>query len=146
MQVSNYIRGFNTSKWYRIFLKAKNSKGFKRDIYTAIYMRMASKNGGYVGRETIILGEPILPHGFHGIHISREAVIGNAVTIYQNVTIGAGRNGAPTIGDNVIIGANAVIVGGGKIGNNVKIGAGAIVIGDVPDNCTVVCDKAKIIK
>ena len=57
-----------------------------------------------------------------------------------------GKNGAPQIGDNVLIGANATIIGGITIGNNVKIGAGAIVIDNIPDNCTVVSERAKIIK
>lgn len=111
---SDYIRGFNTSKWYRIYKKAQVSGGLMKVLLTARYMKMASNNGGYIGRETIIKGEPILPHGFHGIHISRQAIIGTDVTIYQNVTIGAGKNGAPTIGNKVVIGANAVIIGGGK--------------------------------
>lgn len=45
-----------------------------------------------------------------------------------------------------MVGANAVIIGPITIGNNVKIGAGAIVVEDVPDNCTVVCEKAHIIR
>ncbi len=143
---SDYIRGFNTKKWYHLYTMAGKNRGFIKTLLTALYMKMASNNGGYIGRETIIKGEPILPHGFHGIHISRGATIGTGVTIYQNVTIGAGKDGAPIIGNNVYIGAGAIIVGGGKIGNNVKIGAGAIVIGDVPDNCTVVSEKSKIIQ
>lgn len=51
----------------------------------------------------------------------------------------------PTIGDNVYIGAGAILIGGIKIGNNVKIGAGAIVVNDIPDNATVVCEKARVI-
>lgn len=109
-------------------------------------MRIASNNGGYVGRSTIMKSMPILPHGFHGIHISREAKIGNNCTIYQGVTIGSSKNGAPKIGDNVFIGANAVLIGGITIGNNVKIGAGAIVVDNVPNNCTVVSEKSKILK
>ena len=68
----------------------------------------------------------------------------NNFTIYQNATIGY-NNGFPTIGNNVFIGAGAVVIGKIRIGNNVKIGAGAVVIEDVPDNCTVVGPKAKVI-
>lgn len=71
--------------------------------------------------------------------------IGKNCTILHNVTIGAGRGGAPTIGDNVYIGAGALIIGGVTVGDNVKIGAGAIVVQDIPPNCTVVCEKAKIL-
>lgn len=57
-----------------------------------------------------------------------------------------GKGGSPIIGNNVFIGAGATIIGNIRIGNNVKIGAGAIVVSDVPDNSTVVCEKARIIE
>lgn len=101
-------------------------------------MRYASKDGGYCGRTTVIKGKPIMPHGFHGIHMSREAVFGRNVTIFQNVTITN-----VTVGDNCFIGANTVLVGPITIGNNVKIGAGTVVVEDVPDNCTVVGMKSR---
>lgn len=50
------------------------------------------------------------------------------------------------IGKNVLIGANALVLGKITIGDNVKIGAGAVVLHDVPDNCTVVGNPARIIK
>ena len=53
--------------------------------------------------------------------------------------------GAPNIGENCYIGAGAKIVGNINIGNNVRIGANCIVIEDIPDNCTVVMDKPRII-
>ena len=56
------------------------------------------------------------------------------------------KNVAPTIGNNVIIGAGAKIMGDVKIGNNVTIGANAVVTHDVPDNCVVGGVPAKIIK
>ena len=45
-----------------------------------------------------------------------------------------------------MVGANAVVLGGVHIGNNVKIGAGAVVTKDIPDNCTVVGNPARIVK
>lgn len=86
-----------------------------------------------------------LVHGF-GTVINGSAVIGSNCTILHNVTIGGGHGGSPVIGDNVYIGAGAIIIGCVHVGNNVKIGAGAIVVDDVPDNCTVVCEKARILK
>lgn len=56
------------------------------------------------------------------------------------------KNGAPYIRNNVFIGAGAILIGGITIGNNVKIGAGAIVVENIPDDCTVVSEKAKFIK
>lgn len=84
-------------------------------------------------------------HGY-SVVLNGAINIGKNCTILHQVTIGAGRGGTPIIGDNVYIGAGALILGGVHVGNNVKIGAGAIVLDDVPDNCTVVCEKARIIE
>lgn len=108
-------------------------------------MRMAAKNGGYIGRETVLKSMPNMPHGFNGVHISRFSIIGKNCSIYQNVTIGQGTGGAPIIGDNCFIGANSVIIGKITVGNNVKVGAGAIVVDSIPDNAVVVAPKARII-
>lgn len=84
------------------------------------------------------------PHGFSGIFISTAAKIGKGCTIFQNVTIGSNTlldsksAGAPTIGDNVYIGAGATIIGNVKIGNNVRIGSGCNVTRNIPDNCTAI--------
>lgn len=88
---------------------------------------------------------PYLPHGLNGIIVSNDAIIGKQCTLYHQVTIGGGNGGSPVIGDNVLIGAGAKVVGPIKIGNNVKIGAGCIVAIDVPDNATVVMDRPRII-
>lgn len=85
-----------------------------------------------------------LVHAYTTI-INGAARLGNNCTILHSVTIGGGKGGAPTIGNNVYIGAGAIIIGGVKVGDNVKIGAGAIVVNDVPDNSTVVCEKARVI-
>ena len=61
------------------------------------------------------------------------------------MTIGEGRGGAPVIGDNVLIGAGAKIIGGVRIGSNVRIGAGCVVAKDVPDGATVVMGDIKLI-
>lgn len=56
------------------------------------------------------------------------------------------RGGAPEIGDNCYIGAGAKIIGNIVIGDNVKIGANCVVVEDIPDNCTVVLEKPRIIR
>lgn len=101
---------------------------------------------------SVELGDRInLPHGLCGIFISQNAKIGANCCIFQHVTIGSNNlegsmnNGAPVIGDNVIIGAGAKVIGGCKIGNNVRIGANAIVCCDIPDNSTVVLEKSRVI-
>lgn len=58
----------------------------------------------------------------------------------------AGHKGLPIIGDNVVIGTHAQIVGNVRIGNNSIVGAGAIVTHDVPDNVVVVGNPAKILR
>lgn len=58
----------------------------------------------------------------------------------------AGGGGRPIIGDNVSIGCHSCIIGPVKIGNNVTIGAGSVVLKDVPDNCIVAGNPARIIK
>lgn len=86
-----------------------------------------------MGRTAVIEGFLSLPHGLHGVYISRYASIGADCRIYQNVTIGEVRGKAPQIGRNCLIGAGAVVVGDIRIGDGVKIGAGAVVCTDVPE-------------
>lgn len=88
---------------------------------------------------------PKLPHGLNGIVVSHNAVIGANCTIFHQVTIGEGRGGAPVIGDNVLIGAGAKVVGGIRVGNNVKIGPGCIVMQDIPDNTVALPGKPELI-
>ena len=64
----------------------------------------------------------------------------------QGVTVGGARGkGAPIIGDNVVLSAGCKIIGNVKIGNNVFVGANAVVVKDVPDGATVAGIPAKII-
>ena len=82
-----------------------------------------------------------IDHGM-GIVIGETAEIGDDCTIYHQATLGGtGKDKDkrhPTIGNNVMVGAGAKVLGPIIIGNNVKIGAGAIVLKNVEDNVTVV--------
>lgn len=86
----------------------------------------------------------VLMHGI-GTVLNTNISIGDNCTVLHNVTIGAGKSGVPRIGNNVYIGAGAIIIGGVSIGDNVKIGAGAIVVKNIPSNTTVVSEKPRII-
>ncbi len=72
--------------------------------------------------------------------------IGKNFTCLHNVTIGKNHDGIPTIGDNVFCGCGACVLGPIHIGNNVKIGANAVVVNDIPDNCVVVGNPGVIVK
>ena len=86
-----------------------------------------------------------LPHPL-GIVIGENVKIGYNTTIYQNVTLGQNRGSYPVIGNNVIIYANAVIIGDIKIGDNAIIGANSVVLKDVPPNTIVAGSPARTIK
>lgn len=96
--------------------------------------------GAKIGRRLFI------DHGM-GIVIGETATIGNDCTIYHNSTLGGtGKDKNkrhPDLGNNVMVGSGAKILGPIKIGNNVKIGANAVVLKSVPDNVTVVGIPAK---
>lgn len=89
-----------------------------------------------------------IDHGM-GVVIGETAEIGDNVTIYHGVTLGGtGKDKGkrhPTVGNNVIIGAGAKLLGPINIGDRTKIGAGAVVLKDVPSNSTAVGVPAKII-
>ncbi|HHW01894.1 MAG TPA: serine O-acetyltransferase [Thermoanaerobacterales bacterium] len=82
-----------------------------------------------------------IDHGM-GVVIGETTEIGNNVTLYQGVTLGGtGKEKGkrhPTLGNNIVVGSGAKILGPVKIGDNSKIGAGAVVLKDVPPNSTVV--------
>ncbi len=98
--------------------------------------------GAKIGRRFFI------DHGM-GVVIGETAEIGDDVIIYHQVTLGGVSTNKgkrhPTIGNNVVIGAGAKILGPIRIGNNVKIGANSVVIKNVPDNSTVVGIPGKVI-
>lgn len=81
---------------------------------------------------------------YGGINVSSQAVIGRDCNLSQNITIGVSgagaKRGAPTIGDNVYIAPGARLFGKIAIGNNVKIGANAVIHKDLPDNAIAVLD------
>lgn len=97
------------------------------------------------------IGPGFTLHHTLGIVIGWQVVAGANFEVFQNVTIGSNRKPKgnrfmPIIGDNVSIGAGAVVVGAITIGDNVKIGANSFVDKDVPSNVLVAGIPAKIVK
>lgn len=146
--IIDYSRGNNMHHFWRLYRIQKKTgrDGIVHDILTFLLSRSAHRHGGYIGPDTVIKNNLSLPHGLHGVFISRYAQIGENCCIYQNVTIGEIDRKAPVIGNNCLIGAGAVIIGDIKIGDNVKIGAGAVVNTNVPDNYTVVSQPMRMIE
>ena len=91
----------------------------------------------------------LIDHGM-GVVIGETAEIGDNCTIYQGVTLGGtGKDVGkrhPTLGDNVMVGAGAKILGPVKIGSGSKIAANAVVLIGVPENCTAVGIPAKVVR
>ena len=90
-----------------------------------------------------------IDHGM-GIVIGETAVIGDNCTLYQNVTLGGtGKDKGkrhPTIGNNVMIGSGAKVLGPFTVGDNSKIAANAVVLSEVPENCTCVGVPARVVR
>jgi serine O-acetyltransferase len=89
-----------------------------------------------------------IDHGM-GVVIGETAIVGEYVLIYQGVTLGGtGKQSGkrhPTLGDSVVIGAGAKVLGNIEIGSNCRIGAGSVVLKAVPPDCTVVGIPGRIV-
>lgn len=144
-------------------MKSKTLKTITKPICKVIYKVVVELLfGTELAAETKIGKNLMLPHGGNGLIIHSHASIGDNVVIYHQVTIGgfglahfdeeyrianqAKSAGAPVIGNNVIIGTGAKILGNVNIGDGARIGANAVVLKDVPPNATAVGVPAKIIE
>lgn len=141
------VPGMRFMIFFRLCNKFKNFPlGFLFKLY---YNGMQSKYGFQIPYSTKIGGGLFLGH-YGNIVINSKAIIGKNCNIAQGVTIGAisfGENkGCPEIGNEVWIGANAVIVGNIKIGNNVLIAPLSFVNRDIPENAVVLGNPFKIVK
>lgn len=139
--------GFHALLWYRAahFLYKLNLKFMARLLsqlgrwFTGIEIHP----GAIIGRGLMI------DHGM-GVVIGETTIIGNDCTIYQCVTLGGtGKETGkrhPTLGNNVMVGSGAKILGPFKVGDNAKIAAGAVVLSEVPADCTAVGIPARVVR
>lgn len=135
----------NIWKIYNSYHRRK--KKWKRHIWNYYMVHHAAS----ISIDASIASPLILPHGVSGIFITKSAIIGRNVVIFQQVTIGANTlkdsrtYGAPTIGDDIYIGAGAKIIGNVNVGNNSRIGANAVIVKDIPSNSLAVNSETRII-
>lgn len=133
----SYRLAHRLHKWHIPLLPRMIS--YATRIITGIEIHPAAK----IGRRFFI------DHG-DGVVIGETTEIGDDVLIYQQVTLGGtGKEHGkrhPTLGNNVIVGAGAKVLGSITLGDNVRVGAGSVVIENVPENSTVVGIPGRVIK
>lgn len=114
-----------------------------------ISQRAARKTGIEIHPGAKIGKGLFIDHGT-GVVIGETAEIGENCTIYQGVTLGGtGKDHGkrhPTLGNNVMVGAGAKVLGPFKVGDNSRIAAGAVVLDEVPENSTAVGVPARVVK
>ncbi len=133
--------------WYRLahFLYKHKLKFIARMIsqITRFFTGIEIHPGAQIGRGLFI------DHGM-GVVIGETTIIGDDCTLYQGVTLGGtGKDTGkrhPTLGNNVMVGSGAKVLGPFTVGDNSKIAAGAVVLGAVPPNSTCVGVPARIVK
>ena len=139
--------GFHAIMAYRVA-----NKLYKKEKYTSA--RLISQTARFLTGVEIHPGATIgkglfIDHG-SGVVIGETTVIGDNCTLYQGVTLGGtGKDCGkrhPTLGDNVMVGAGAKVLGNFTVGSDSKIAAGAVVLGPVPENCTAVGIPAHIVR
>jgi len=128
---------------HRLYCKQKFFAARLLSMLSRLFTGIEIHPGAKIGRGVFI------DHGM-GVVIGETCFIGVNVLIYYGETLGAtGKESDkarrhPIIGDNVVIGASALVLGAITIGDGAKIGAGAVVVHDVPPGATAVCGTARI--
>lgn len=114
-----------------------------------ISQRCVRKTGIEIHPGATIGNGLFIDHGV-GVVIGETTIIGDNCTLYQGVTLGGtGKETGkrhPTLGNNVMVGAGAKVLGPITIGDNSRIAAGAVVLDDIPADCTAVGVPARIVK
>lgn len=139
--------GLHAVNWYRIAHWFYN----RRHFFIARWISQhAKKTTGVEIHPAAKIGKGLLIDHGTGVVIGETAEIGDNCTIYQGVTLGGtGKDKGkrhPTLGNNVIVGSGAKILGPFRVGDNAKVAAGAVVLEEVPENSTAVGVPARIVK
>ena len=139
--------GLHAVIWYRIahwFFK------HRRFFIARWISQHAKRTTGIEIHPGATIGKGLLIDHGSGVVIGETAEIGDNCTIYQGVTLGGtGKDKGkrhPTLGNNVMVGSGAKILGPFKVGDNAKVAAGAVVLEEVPENCTAVGVPARIVR
>lgn len=148
------LRYIFTSKSFRAiyFYRVLNSMHSKGSFFFSVFRIVSILFNSFEIPYTSKIGEGLsIPHA-EGIFINKSCIIGKNATILQGVTLGGNiykeKNSrrTPLIGDNVLIGAGAKILGPVTIGDNSMIGANAVVVKNIPPNSVAVGIPAKVVK
>ncbi len=139
--------GFHAVMWHRIShcLYKAHFKGLARAVSQLVrfFTGVEIHPGARIGKGLFI------DHGM-GVVIGETTIIGDNCTIYQGVTLGGtGKEKGkrhPTLGNNVMVGSGAKVLGPFTVGDNSKIAAGAVVLNEVPPGSTCVGVPARIVK
>ena len=135
-------------RYIYLFRKTQHASNGLSKVFWHILLRHCMLRTGIQIPYQTKIGEGFRIVHFGHIVVNPCAAIGKNFNIAQGVLIGNSKGkkeGVPTIGDNVCVNANAVVVGNCKIGNNVLIAPGAFVNFDVPDNSIVIGNPGKVI-
>ncbi len=145
LQIYLLYKGFYALRCYRRAHRHYQKGHYFRARY--ISERAKFKTGIEIHPAAKIGSGFFIDHGV-GVVIGETTEIGDNCVIYQGVTLGGtGKDTGkrhPTLGNNVMVGAGAKVLGPVKIGDNVKIAAGAVVLTDIPADCTAVGVPARI--
>ena len=139
--------GLHATAAYRVAHKLYKSEHY---FSARMISQLARKMTGIEIHPGATIGEGLfIDHGM-GVVIGETTEIGDNCTLYQGVTLGGtGKDQGkrhPTLGDNVLVGAGAKVLGPVNIGSGSKIAAGAVVLKDVPENSTAVGIPAKVVR
>lgn len=137
-RIANRIYYSGLPKWLRKFLF----------VFTMLWQKLVEIMTGITIPAGTKIGHSFYIGHFGGVHISPFAVIGNNCNLSQGVTIGVGgtgkRRGVPVIGDNVYVGANAVLAGPITVSNNVLVAAASLLVTDAPEDAVMMGVPATI--